>query len=347
MNLGVDQRQVNLANPEQRVTERQDVAAVQVGDGAGGHGAHVTAHQLDADGGARLHVAGRRWSGAAAAARLQRHQPGGAQLVGQLRDGARREPRHRQRYGRAHQPRLAHGGRRAHRGQPQSARQGVGRAERVVRRGRAQVRGQPGDAVLTRREVLARDAARPAALCQHRFDWRDAAKRLFRKAPRVGDGADQLAVDVDGAAAHAGDDAAEFDARVLGAYQNDVLLRQEVAHDGHDADLEGLRLGPLKHRQGLPHHPRADVGQRHDGGWRSRWNDGMQPHALSRESGDRESEGGKRREQTQATATHETLRVGGRVPAVNATPAFSREKPRLAELACVRQGGFGAHMGGA
>ena len=70
----------------------------------------------------------------------------------------------------------------------------------------------------------------------------------------------------------------------------------------------------------------------------------MQPHALSRESGDRESEGGKRREQTQATATHETLRVGGRVPAVNATPAFSREKPRSAELACVRSGWFrGAH----
>src|SRR4029079_16895217 len=75
-------------------------------------------------------------------------------------------------------------------------------------------------------DFLAR-AARTRALGQHRLDRRDAAQRLLREAPRVGDRADQLAFDVDGAAAHAGDDAAVLDARILGANQDYVLLPPE------------------------------------------------------------------------------------------------------------------------
>jgi hypothetical protein len=67
---GVDHRQVDLADAEQRVAEGEHAAAVHVGDGAGRDGAHVAAHQLDADRGPGRDVAGGRRARLAAAARL-------------------------------------------------------------------------------------------------------------------------------------------------------------------------------------------------------------------------------------------------------------------------------------
>ena len=76
VDLRVDEGQVDLADAEQRVAEREHAAPVDVGDGAGRDGAHVTAHQLDADRRSRRDVARRRRTQLAPAARLQRHQPG-------------------------------------------------------------------------------------------------------------------------------------------------------------------------------------------------------------------------------------------------------------------------------
>jgi hypothetical protein len=89
VNLGVDQRQVDLADAEQRVAEAEHAAAVDVRDGPGRDGAHVAAHQLDADRRARLDAARGRRTRLAAAARLHRHQARRRQLARQLGDGAR------------------------------------------------------------------------------------------------------------------------------------------------------------------------------------------------------------------------------------------------------------------
>src|SRR5204863_3839720 len=78
-----------------------------------------------------------------------------------------------------------------------------------------------------REHFLAR-SARALPLGQHALDRRDAAERLLREAPGVSDRADQLAVDVDRAAAHAGADAAVLDAGIPGAHQAHAPRRQEV-----------------------------------------------------------------------------------------------------------------------
>ena len=105
---GVDHRQVDLADAEQRVAERQHAAAVDVGDGAGRDRAHVAAHQLDADRRARLDVARGRRTRLAAAARLQRHQARRRAAASASSATVRaREAGDRQRHRRAQQARLA------------------------------------------------------------------------------------------------------------------------------------------------------------------------------------------------------------------------------------------------
>ena len=133
VDLGVDHRQVDLADAEQRVAERQHAAAVDVGDGAGRDRAHVAAHQLDADRRARARrgprpavpACGRRPPAAAPG-------PSARSCVAQLGDRARREARDRQRHRRAQQARLAGRDRRRGRRQAQPARQ----RRRPVARGR-------------------------------------------------------------------------------------------------------------------------------------------------------------------------------------------------------------------
>ena len=241
VDLGVDHRQVDLADAEHRVAEREHVGAVDVGHRARGDGAHVAAHQLDADRRARARrgrapaaarACGRRPPAAApgpsgAARRLSSATVRGVKPETDSGTDARTSrgsppPVGGDSVGRP-RPRASAAGdrRRASAPAPRSARSKSERRRAACRA--ACVAAAAGQHLFVH-------AARAAALGEHRLDRRDAAERLLGEAPGVGDGAHQLAVDVDRAAAHAGDDAGELDARVLGADQDDVLLGQEVAH---------------------------------------------------------------------------------------------------------------------
>ena len=280
-------------------------------------------------------------------------RPVGANASDSSRDRARREPRHRQRHRRAQQARLA--GRHRRRGgrQAEPARQRRGsvatRRQRRVRYVAAAVdepaapagRGDVGRRPAFGEDLLAR-AARPRALGEHGLDRRHAAERLLGEAPRVGDGAHQLAVDVDRAAAHAGDDSAVLDARVLGADQDDVLLGQEVSHHRDDADLERLRLAALEHGQRLADHAGLHGGKRHDRGGRAGGHDGAQARAAAA-GGDRrcprrpcEQKQDQRCESRETSTTHEALSVGGacggvkpRPPGLLTTTGWARVAHRL------------------
>ena len=351
MDLGVDHGQVDLADAEQRVAEGENIRPVDVGDGAGGDRAHVAAHQLDADRRAGLDVTGRRRSPVTPAARLQRDETGRAKGLGQLAHGAGREAGDGERHRGAQQARLAVRGSGADRRQAEAARQRVGRPESaVVLRERAvAAHRRNAKRLLAARltawlafpltvvgsafgEVFAPHATRAPPLGQHRLDRRDAAEWLLGKAPGVGDRTDQLAVDVDRASAHAGDDAAELDARILGADEDDVLLGQEVVHHGDHPHLERLGFGPLEDRQRLSDHPRLDLGERHDGRRRSGGHHGPQPHPFpaGRRCGNRKREREQPKKQAQPGAMHETQRVEGRSGPVNAMAVFSgKTGPRM------------------
>jgi hypothetical protein len=84
-------------------------------------------------------------------------------------------------------------------------------------------------------------AERQVADREHVLDRGDAADRVFVESVAVGEGADQLAVDVDRAAGHAADDAAVDHPRVGAAEQDRVLARLVVADDVDDLDLEAVR----------------------------------------------------------------------------------------------------------
>ena len=269
-----------------------------VGDGAGGDGAHVAAHQLDADRRAGLDVAGGRRPGLRPPPACSGTRPVGRSSSASSATVRGVKPRPTAAPTRACRRGSPLAGAGADGRQAQPARQRVGRPDAAcasasaprMRRRDAQPPRRPGASLLRRppsAKHLVRHAARAAPLGQHRLDRRDAAERLLGEAPGVGDRAHQLAVDVDRAAAHAGDDAGELDARILGADQDDVLLGQEVPHHRDDPDLERLRLGALEDGERLADHPRLHVGERHDGRRRARRHDGAQPDPLGGRRGGR------------------------------------------------------------
>ena len=69
------------------------------------------------------------------------------------------------------------------------------------------------------------------------------------EAPRVGDGADELAVNIDGAAAHAGDDTAVvLHHRAVDDAGEDLVTAQiGVSQDAEDFEVELLDLDAVEH----------------------------------------------------------------------------------------------------
>ncbi len=81
---------------------------------------------------------------------------------------------------------------------------------------------------------------------EHLLDGRDAGDGFLGElADAVGERANQLAVDVDGAAAHAIDDAGVFGLGAVELGENEVLAgAARAAQDAEDLDLHGLGSGP-------------------------------------------------------------------------------------------------------
>jgi hypothetical protein len=99
---------------------------------------------------------------------------------------------------------------------------------------------------------------------QNILDGRDARDRLFGKiAQAVGHRADELAVDVDRAAAHAGDDPAlvQFRREQLGDDQ--VLVGSELVKDAQHLEFEGFDGAALEDGFALAFHPGPDLRQFH------------------------------------------------------------------------------------
>ena len=116
---------------------------------------------------------------------------------------------------------------------------------------------------------------------RHLRNRRNAGDRLFREAAqRIRDGADQFAVDVDGTAAHPGDDAGvrERSAFEFGEYE--VAMRpDDVLEHADDVDLEFLDPSPIEDRSADADHsgpdlidahlvPRSEEQRRHGGNCR-------------------------------------------------------------------------------
>jgi hypothetical protein len=147
---------------------------------------------------------------------------------------------------------------------------GEHRDARVVRAdgdGEALGRDRQLDPALRRRRAAAAGLRRGL---NHFRDRGDAGDRFLReRADGVGHRADEAAVDVDGAAAHAGDHArfgqrASFEPR-----EDQVALRRlHVLEHAKDVDLEVLHLGALEDRAAGADHSRLDLVDRHQAGGR-------------------------------------------------------------------------------
>ena len=153
---------------------------------------------------------------AAARAAAHRHQP---ERVGQHRGGPGHEARHRQRHGEGREPLGGIGARRAC-AAPAGDRCAVPASRRPSRarpsRGLLTGVGQHVGPIRQRADV------------EHVRDRREPAERILVESPAVGQRADQLALDEDRAAAHATDDAAVQQARVVRLEQHCVLPGQVV-----------------------------------------------------------------------------------------------------------------------
>ena len=71
--------------------------------------------------------------------------------------------------------------------------------------------------------------------------------------------AEQLAADIYGAAAHAGDDAGVFEVEAAEPAQDHIAAGARVPHDAKHLGVERLDLGPLDDGAPLPPHAGADV----------------------------------------------------------------------------------------
>ena len=89
------------------------------------------------------------------------------------------------------------------------------------------------------------------------MDRRNTGQWIILKRPTIRERANEFAVDVDRASAHAGDDLVLLQVRAAHADENHVLFGQRIVQDADDLDLEALRLGPFEHRQAIAFHARG------------------------------------------------------------------------------------------
>ena len=101
---------------------------------------------------------------------------------------------------------------------------------------------------------------------QHLADRRDPGDRLLGIGESVGNGPQDLAVDIDGAAAHAGDDAAPDQGRMAGQPgDDDGALGIGIGDDAQDLDVELLDRAAEEDRAGLALQPGLDLAEGIDG----------------------------------------------------------------------------------
>ena len=102
---------------------------------------------------------------------------------------------------------------------------------------------------------------------EHLPDRSDPGDRLLGEIEAESDGPDELAVDVDGASAHPGDDARRFQVPALEAGDDDVPLGGRVVQDPEDLDIELLDRVALENGPALSLLAGLDLG---DGQGRTR-----------------------------------------------------------------------------
>ena len=202
-------RQVDLADVEHRVAEREHLVAFDARDGAGAGGADVAADELDGDRAAVLEPRRAAGVAAAGAAGLQRHDVERLEA----RCSARRTRRRRSRRATAAPTRARGAARRLRAARRQrQAREQRRALARFVRRA-AMTSSRRGAAiarlVAPPRRPASRSAAaqRPLELGHHRLDRRDAGDRILGEVPAVAERAGEASFDIDRRARHAGDDA--------------------------------------------------------------------------------------------------------------------------------------------
>ncbi len=98
---------------------------------------------------------------------------------------------------------------------------------------------------------------------EHLLDGRDSGDGFFRElADAVRKRTSQLAVDEDGAAAHAFDDAGVFGLVAVKSSEDKVLAGAAcAAKDSKNLDLHGFRRGALKDGPGSSGHSRANLAE--------------------------------------------------------------------------------------
>jgi hypothetical protein len=150
----------------------------------------------------------------------------------------------------------------------------VARQRRAARSGGAFDRDRRGDERITGRGQRTE--------FEHVIDRREArVAHGFKALDLVGKDADQLAVDVERAAAHAGDGAHQLDPRVGEFAEDHALARPErVAEHAGDLDREGLGVAALEDGPDLALHARLQLVQRENGGVLRL---GKQPHREGHE----------------------------------------------------------------
>ena len=289
------QRERGRAEAVERMAEGVHPIAVHLGDRAGGAEFEIAAHQRDADGIARAQRArrGRR------RILLRQRAAGHHRQEAAIAEGAH----HRIGHGGVEPAERNRRGNRTEQGADAGAHRGAAEQLHVV--GAVGERPGPREGLRQRRakRVLAErhrqlDACRLAARSRqgrrvdHLVERGDAGDRLLRElAERVRDGADDAAVDVHRAAAHAGDDAGVGERTALEPRENQVAPRtDDVAEHAEDVDLELVE--PVALEDGAPrgHHAGPEVIDREDARLRRQPADEAQ-----HEQGDRDAEAGRHR----------------------------------------------------
>ena len=248
------------------MAEGVDAFAVDVRDGAGGAHGKIAAKQRHA------HRVARRQ-------RSRRRRRRGLPRPCRRRDRHTGKSRQQPFHGAVGEP--AHGER--HRDGPQVGHRGAGEAGASEHLQQVGVRGaegrRRGQRLAPERQQLGRrhgaiegDGDRPgrprdgeARGVGHLGDRRDAGDRLLRKlAELIRNRADQLAVDVDGAAAHAGDDPRLRQGAALETRQDQVALgRDDALQRADDVDPELLDPVALEDRAPDADHAGFHVGHGH------------------------------------------------------------------------------------
>ncbi len=92
------------------------------------------------------------------------------------------------------------------------------------------------------------------------FDGRHTGQGLFGETEAVGHRSDQLVINIQGAAAHAGDDSASFEFGRFQFHPDQILIRHKVFNETEYLETEGFNLCPLEDGLSDPFHPRFYLG---------------------------------------------------------------------------------------